>query len=46
MLPSEYPEAANLPAVQQLLGELIDMQFQDLRVLLRLPDPALAPNVG
>lgn len=32
--------------VRQLLSELIDMQFQDLRVLLRLPDPALAPNVG
>ena len=46
VLPSAYPEAAQLPAVRQLLGELIDMQFQDLRVLLRLPDPALAPNVG
>lgn len=46
LLPSAYPEAADLPAVRQLLGELIDMQFQDLRVLLRLPDPALAPDVG
>jgi hypothetical protein len=46
VLPSAYPEAANLPAVRQLLGDLIDMQFQDLRVLLRLPDPTLAPNVG
>jgi hypothetical protein len=46
VLPSAYPEAANLPAVRQLLSELIDMQFADLRVLLRLPDPALAPNVG
>jgi hypothetical protein len=46
VLPSQYPEAATLPAVRQLLGELIDMQFADLRVLLRLPDPALAPNVG
>src|SRR6266508_723251 len=46
VLPSAYPEAANLASVRQLLSELIDMQFQDLRVLLRLPDPALAPNVG
>jgi hypothetical protein len=46
VLPSAYPEAANLPAVQQFLSELIDMQFADLRVLLRLPDPNLAPNIG
>lgn len=46
VLPSAYPEAANLPAVRQLLSELIDMQFADLRILLRLPDPNLAPNVG
>ncbi len=46
ILPSDNPEAANQAAVRQLLSELIDMQFLDLRVLLRLPDPALAPNVG
>ena len=45
-LPSQYPEVASLPWAKQFLGELVDMQFQDLRVLLRLPDPQLAPNVG
>jgi hypothetical protein len=44
MLPSTYPEAATLPAVRQLLGELIDMQFADLRVLLRLRPDATQPR--
>jgi hypothetical protein len=29
-----------------LLAEQVDMQFADLRVLLRLPQPELAPHVG
>lgn len=45
-MPSQYPETANLPSAKQFLGELVDMQFQDIRVLLRLSDPCLAPNVG
>jgi hypothetical protein len=46
LLPSSYPEVSELPALRRLLGELVDMQFQDLRVLLRLPDAALAPDIG
>jgi hypothetical protein len=46
MLPSAYPEVQAWPALQQLLREQVDMQFADIRVLLRLPEPALSPNVG
>ena len=45
-LPSAYAEAATLPAVQRLLREQVGMQFADLRVLLRLPNELLAPQVG
>jgi hypothetical protein len=45
-LPSQYPETQSLPNAKQFLSELVDMQFQDIRVLLRLPDPQIAPNVG
>lgn len=45
-LPSQYPEAAGLPAVRQLLAEQVDMQFADMRALLRLPQPTIAPDVG
>ncbi len=45
-LPSAYREARNLPAVRHLLAEQVDMQFADLRALLRLPHDEVAPNIG
>lgn len=45
-LPSAFLEAEPLPAVQRLLAEQIDMQFADLRALLRLPRDDVAPSVG
>jgi hypothetical protein len=45
-LPSQYPEAQKLPNVQRFLAEQIDMQFADIRVLLRLPEPTIDPHVG
>lgn len=36
-LPSQYPEVANLPSAQQFLAELVDMQFEDLRVFCACP---------
>lgn len=45
-LPSAYEEARALPAVRRLLREQVDMQFADLRVLLRLPSDDIAPHVG
>jgi hypothetical protein len=46
VLPSQYPEAQQLPSVRRFLAEQIDMQFADIRVLLRLPEPSIDPNVG
>jgi hypothetical protein len=46
VLPSQYPEAQQLPNVRRFLAEQIDMQFADIRVLLRLPEPSIDPNVG
>jgi hypothetical protein len=37
MLPSEFPEVADYPHLQRLLELQINMQFVDLRTLLRLP---------
>jgi hypothetical protein len=45
-LPSQYEEAQPLPAVRRLLREQVDMQFSDLRALLRLPSDQIAPQVG
>lgn len=45
-LPSEYAEAASLPTVRRLLAEQVDMQFADMRALLRLPLDDVAPNIG
>jgi hypothetical protein len=45
-LPSQYAEVHQVPAVQRLLREQVDMQFADIRVLLRLPDVRIAPHVG
>lgn len=35
-----------MPAARRLLADQVDMQFADLRALLRLPQDAVAPNVG
>jgi hypothetical protein len=45
-LPSTFPEVQPHPAIQRLLAEQVDMQFADLRVLLRLPQTEIAPHVG
>jgi hypothetical protein len=45
-LPSQYDETQSLPAVRRLLHEQVDMQFSDLRALLRLPSDRIAPGVG
>jgi len=45
-LPSQYDEAQALPAVARLLREQVDMQFADMRALLRLPSDEIAPHVG
>lgn len=45
-LPSEFPEAQDLPSVRRLLAEQVDMQFADLRALMLLPRDDIAPNVG
>jgi hypothetical protein len=45
-LPSQYEEAQPLVAVRRLLREQVDMQFSDLRALLRLPSDQIAPKVG
>ena len=39
MLPSQFPEVQGYPHLKQLLADHIDMQFEDVRVLLRLPEP-------
>ena len=44
MLPSEYPEVQNYPHLKNLLAQHIDMQFEDVRLLLRLPRKG--SNVG
>jgi hypothetical protein len=46
VLPSNYPEAQGLGNVQQFLREQVDMQFADVRVLLRLPQETIDPTVG
>jgi hypothetical protein len=45
-LPSQYEEAQQLPGSRRLLREQVDMQFSDLRALLRLPSDQIAPQVG
>lgn len=37
MLPSEYPEVHGYPNLKKVLEALVDMQFVDLRALVRLP---------
>jgi len=39
VLPSQFPEAQGYPRLKQLLADHIDMQFEDVRVLLGLPQP-------
>src|SRR6266446_4256412 len=42
MLPSEYPEVQAWDSLRRLLAEHVDMQFIDLRTMLRLPMAGLA----
>ena len=37
VLPSEYREVQNYPHLKRLLADHIDMQFEDVRLLLRQP---------
>jgi hypothetical protein len=47
LLPSEYDEVIAFPGLQRLLAQHIDMQFDDLRAVLRLPAPnALGSAAG
>ncbi len=41
MLPSEFPEVQSRNALKRLLAVHVDMQFKDLRTMLRLPLPGL-----
>jgi len=46
LLPSKFEEVAPYPDLQRLLEEHIDMQFEDLRAVLRLPLKALGSSSG
>ena len=37
MLPSEYPEVQGYPNLKHFLGAHVDMQFEDVRDLIRMP---------
>jgi hypothetical protein len=39
VLPSQFPEVQSHPHLKQLLADHVDMQFEDVRVLLGLPQP-------
>jgi hypothetical protein len=39
VLPSEYPEVQSYAHLKHLLADHVDMQFEDVRVLLGLPEP-------
>jgi hypothetical protein len=41
MLPSQFPEVQGREHLKRLLAEHVDMQFVDLRTMLRLPLPGL-----
>jgi len=41
VLPSKFKEVENYPDLKQLLKNHVDMQFEDLRVLFRLPQEGL-----
>ena len=46
MLPSQYPEVQGYPNLQRLLQAQVDMQFADIRLLLRLPIPRSGLEAG
>jgi hypothetical protein len=46
MLPSQYPDVQGYPNLQRLLQAQVDMQFADLRLLLRLPIPRSGLEAG
>jgi len=45
VVPSELP-GSDYPVLTEFLRRQVDMQFADLRLLLRLPVPELEPHVG
>lgn len=45
VMPSELVSDSH-PALKRFLGQQVDMQIADLRLLFRLPDDALDPSVG
>jgi len=46
MLPSEFPEVQRYPNLKRLLEAQVDMQFIDLRTLLRLPQEQMGLKGG
>ena len=46
MLPSEFAEVAAYPSLRKLLQNQVDMQFEDLRTLMRLPLPEHGLTAG
>lgn len=46
MLPSRYPELNGYPFLRQMLASQVDMQFEDVRTLLRLPSESTGLAAG
>jgi hypothetical protein len=44
MDPSTWPQLVPYPALRRLVAHQLDMQFADLRALLRLPVDAVSPD--
>jgi hypothetical protein len=45
-MPSEFPEVSQRPVLRDFLGHHIDMQFEDIRGVLRLPQLAALGTTG
>ena len=46
MLPSQYVEVQSYPSLKRFLEAQVDMQFSDLRTMLRLPIPQVGLEAG
>jgi len=46
VVPSDYPELRERPALREMLQRQIDMQFGDLVTLLELPRPDVGLHAG
>ena len=44
MRPSQIAEFAKYPAVQSFVANHLDVQFRDVRAMLRLPQPEIEPE--